>query len=270
MLEIQFFLFYPVLIDRIGSISWKKNWINSTRKIVQCSSFVPSAFFDANHLHIEQASFIKCKNNMQSFSKFRFFFLLLESFAGYSNWTFFFMQIDKNWFSFSFFSLFLGFRCKSFQTTKRDEFCRIPGSSVLPTASGSPIQIRLPHINASVFRQFILYAYTGKVCYWLNFDLLFDLHVNLFNSIFSSSSSFSSFYRILTKKIFAFFGHANKKTNLDYFPRFTRLWTDDTSSRPRHGGVESCLWRLCGFNIVRNKCMHIFSGGDGNSRKIIK
>lgn len=64
---------------------------------------------------------------------------------------------------FNIFSFFPGFRCKSFQTSKRDEFCRIPGSTVLPT-SGSPIQIRLPHINASVFRQFILYAYTGKVC----------------------------------------------------------------------------------------------------------
>lgn len=55
------------------------------------------------------------------------------------------------------------FRCKSFQTTKRDECCRIPGSTILPTASGHPMQIRLPHINAAVFRQFILYAYTGKV-----------------------------------------------------------------------------------------------------------
>lgn len=55
------------------------------------------------------------------------------------------------------------FRCKSFQTTKRDEFCRIPGGTVSPSVPGNPTQIRLPHINANVFRQFILYAYTGKV-----------------------------------------------------------------------------------------------------------
>lgn len=57
----------------------------------------------------------------------------------------------------------IDFRCRSFQTTKRDEFCRIPGSTVAPTVPGNPTQIRLPSINASVFRQFILYAYTGKV-----------------------------------------------------------------------------------------------------------
>lgn len=56
-------------------------------------------------------------------------------------------------------------RCKSFQSTKRGELCRIPGSSVLPTSSGAPVQIRLPsHVNADVFRQFLLYIYTGKVC----------------------------------------------------------------------------------------------------------
>ncbi|XP_055318963.1 uncharacterized protein LOC129576898 [Sitodiplosis mosellana] len=56
-------------------------------------------------------------------------------------------------------------RCRSFQTTKRDEFCRIPGSTVSPNVPGNPTQIRLPHINASVFRQFILYAYTGKITF---------------------------------------------------------------------------------------------------------
>lgn len=54
-------------------------------------------------------------------------------------------------------------RCKSFQSTKRGELCRIPGSSVSPVTAGSPVVIRLPHVNADVFRQFILYVYTGKV-----------------------------------------------------------------------------------------------------------
>lgn len=55
------------------------------------------------------------------------------------------------------------FRCKSFQTTKRGEMCRIPGSSVSPMAPGTPTPIRLPQVNADVFRQFMLYIYTGKV-----------------------------------------------------------------------------------------------------------
>ncbi|XP_059608145.1 uncharacterized protein LOC132255985 [Phlebotomus argentipes] len=54
-------------------------------------------------------------------------------------------------------------RCKSFQTLKRGEICRIPGCSVLPAAPGTPIPIRLPHLSADVFRQFILYVYTGKI-----------------------------------------------------------------------------------------------------------
>lgn len=74
----------------------------------------------------------------------------------------------KSIFPFIFFYIFCiffssSFRCKSFQTTKRGEFCRIPGSSVSSTAPGTPVQIRLPHVNANIFRQFILYAYTGKV-----------------------------------------------------------------------------------------------------------
>lgn len=54
-------------------------------------------------------------------------------------------------------------RCKSFQNTKRGEICRIPGCSVLPSAPGAPSPIRLPHIEADIFRQFILYVYTAKI-----------------------------------------------------------------------------------------------------------
>lgn len=44
------------------------------------------------------------------------------------------------------------------------DLCRIPGSTVSPPpAPGSPTTIRLVHIQADVFRQFILYVYTGKV-----------------------------------------------------------------------------------------------------------
>lgn len=56
------------------------------------------------------------------------------------------------------------YRCKSFQNAKRGELCRIPGSSVTPPAQpGGPAPIRLPHVQGSVFRQFILYVYTGKI-----------------------------------------------------------------------------------------------------------
>ncbi|GAB0086729.1 BTB domain-containing protein [Sergentomyia squamirostris] len=55
--------------------------------------------------------------------------------------------------------------CKSFQTLKRGEICRIPGCSVLPSAPGTPIPIRLPHLSPEVFKQFILYVYTGKVIF---------------------------------------------------------------------------------------------------------
>lgn len=45
------------------------------------------------------------------------------------------------------------------------ELCRIPGSSVgaTPSTPGAPTPIRLPHIQADVFKQFINYVYTGKV-----------------------------------------------------------------------------------------------------------
>ncbi|XP_055371995.1 uncharacterized protein LOC129605978 [Condylostylus longicornis] len=54
-------------------------------------------------------------------------------------------------------------RCKSFQTAKRGELCRIPGSTVSPAAPGSPTPVRLSNVNPDVFRQFILYIYTGKI-----------------------------------------------------------------------------------------------------------
>ncbi|XP_055907594.1 uncharacterized protein LOC129942603 [Eupeodes corollae] len=54
-------------------------------------------------------------------------------------------------------------RCKSFKTAKRGEICRIPGSSVSPSAPGTPTPVRLQHVNCEVFRQFIVYVYTGKI-----------------------------------------------------------------------------------------------------------
>ncbi|XP_075226146.1 serine-enriched protein [Lycorma delicatula] len=54
-------------------------------------------------------------------------------------------------------------RCKSFQTAKRGEVCRIPGCSVAPAAPGTPTPVRLPHFQGDTFRQFILYVYTGKI-----------------------------------------------------------------------------------------------------------
>ncbi|KAJ3661926.1 hypothetical protein Zmor_006300 [Zophobas morio] len=54
-------------------------------------------------------------------------------------------------------------RCKSFQTAKRGEVCRIPGSSVSPTTPGTPTPIRLPQAPPDTFKQFLLYIYTGKI-----------------------------------------------------------------------------------------------------------
>ncbi|XP_070503538.1 serine-enriched protein [Chironomus tepperi] len=65
--------------------------------------------------------------------------------------------------------LILMARCKSFQVTAssnkaRGDICRIPGSTVLPPSSpGTPTLIRLPHIRAEDFRQFITYVYTAKI-----------------------------------------------------------------------------------------------------------
>lgn len=54
-------------------------------------------------------------------------------------------------------------RCKSFQTAKRGEVCRIPGCSVSPAAPGTPTPVRLPQAPPETFKQFLLYVYTGKV-----------------------------------------------------------------------------------------------------------
>ncbi|XP_022207548.1 uncharacterized protein LOC111064169 [Nilaparvata lugens] len=54
-------------------------------------------------------------------------------------------------------------RCKSFQTAKRGEICRIPGCSVAPAVPGTPTPVRLPHFQGDTFQQFILYVYTGKI-----------------------------------------------------------------------------------------------------------
>lgn len=49
-------------------------------------------------------------------------------------------------------------------STSGTELCRIPGCSVSPPpAPGAPTPIRLAHFQADVFRQFVLYVYTGKV-----------------------------------------------------------------------------------------------------------
>lgn len=54
-------------------------------------------------------------------------------------------------------------RCKSFQTAKRGEVCRIPGCTVSPAAPGTPTPVRLPHAPPETFKEFLLYVYTGKV-----------------------------------------------------------------------------------------------------------
>lgn len=58
------------------------------------------------------------------------------------------------------------YRCKSFQTAKRGEVCRIPGCSVSPAAPGTPTPVRLPQAPPETFKQFLLYVYTGKVRIW--------------------------------------------------------------------------------------------------------
>lgn len=60
----------------------------------------------------------------------------------------------------------MNFRCKSFQTAKRGEVCRIPGCSVAPAAPGTPTPIRLPQAPSDTFRQFLIYVYTGKVLHF--------------------------------------------------------------------------------------------------------
>lgn len=59
---------------------------------------------------------------------------------------------------------------------KRGEVCRIPGCSVSPAAPGTPTPVRLPQAPADTFKQFLLYVYTGKVCY---FVLLLNIYFHL-------------------------------------------------------------------------------------------
>lgn len=54
-------------------------------------------------------------------------------------------------------------RCKSFQNLKRGEICKLPGSSVSPSAPGTPTPIRLPQLQGSTFREVLYYIYTGKI-----------------------------------------------------------------------------------------------------------
>ncbi|KAG8274039.1 hypothetical protein J6590_008166 [Homalodisca vitripennis] len=56
-------------------------------------------------------------------------------------------------------------QCKSFQTAKRGEVCRIAGCSVAPSPPGnpSPVRLYLPHFQSETFKQFLVYVYTGKV-----------------------------------------------------------------------------------------------------------
>ncbi|XP_066138937.1 serine-enriched protein isoform X3 [Euwallacea fornicatus] len=54
-------------------------------------------------------------------------------------------------------------RCKSFQTAKRGEVCRIPGCTVSLAAPGTPTPVRLPKVPPETFKQFLLYVYTGKI-----------------------------------------------------------------------------------------------------------
>ncbi|KAI5720274.1 hypothetical protein M8J77_004333 [Diaphorina citri] len=64
--------------------------------------------------------------------------------------------------------------CKSFQTAKRGEICRIPGCSVATAAPGTATPIRLPNFQGDTFKQFISYVYTGKIMHQDNglFEML--------------------------------------------------------------------------------------------------
>lgn len=118
-------------------------------------------------------------------------------------------------------------RCKSFQSTKRGELCRIPGSSVSAASSGAPIQIRLPHVNADVFRQFLLYVYTGKVEYFV--------------FIYRSESLLISLWFIKS----------------DNIPRFTCIRNDDAGPRYGYRCIEDNMRGSCYINVVCGQCMHI-------------
>lgn len=82
------------------------------------------------------------------------------------------------------------YRCKSFQTAKRGEICRIPGCSVSPSAPGTPIPIRLPQVPPETFKQFMLYVYTGKVT---------SFYTYFYTSLFLKSNKQDG---VLTLKIF--------------------------------------------------------------------
>lgn len=75
------------------------------------------------------------------------------------------------------------YRCKSFQSVKRGEICRIPGCSVSTSAPGTPTPVRLPQFQGETFKQFINYVYTGKVCVPF---MLTDYYGLKFNNLYTS------------------------------------------------------------------------------------
>ncbi|XP_043243661.1 uncharacterized protein LOC122392639 [Amphibalanus amphitrite] len=60
-------------------------------------------------------------------------------------------------------SLILKTRCRSFQRTDRKEVCQIAGSTVTTGSQGSLTVIKLPAYRPEVFKQVIIYIYTGRV-----------------------------------------------------------------------------------------------------------
>lgn len=67
------------------------------------------------------------------------------------------------------------------------ELCRIPGCSVSPPPTiGAPTPIRLAHVQADVFRQFIFYVYTGKVIIIIYYRKIRKKHI--FKMIFFNST----------------------------------------------------------------------------------
>lgn len=76
------------------------------------------------------------------------------------------------------------YRCKSFQSVKRGEICRIPGCSVSPSAPGTPTPVRLPQFQGETFKQFVNYVYTGKVRTDENFIISSSVDYNNNNILF--------------------------------------------------------------------------------------
>lgn len=126
------------------------------------------------------------------------------------------------------------FRCKNFQTTKRGEFCRISGSLVSPSTPGSPTHIRLPHVNVGVFRQFILYAYTGKVSQAKRI-----LHI-LSTIFFNNNSQIENVFLFLIYNFHALVAIA----------RFTCIRDDDIGARRWSRRIENGLRRSRNFDAV--------------------